>query len=264
MVHWLLGYHDQDWQRSHEALTLAQELAHPYSLDFALLWASRLHQCRREVQLAKARAEAVIALSREQGFPFWLAGGMIFRGWALAQRGQAGEGIARMRHGLFDRQAMGAELWRPYWLRLLAEAYGKGWQSEEALYVVAEALATTHKTQERVDEAELYRLYGELALCIGAAAPGRTGDHTIRSDSLILQCPLSSPEEAFQKAIEIARKQQAKSWELGAVMSLSRLWQQQGKKEEAQQMLAEIYHWFTEGFDTADLHEAKALLEALT
>lgn len=105
---------------------------------------------------------------------------------------------------------------------------------------MAEALALLDQRGERRWEAELYRLYEELSLCIGAAAPGRTGDHPIRSDASILQCPLCSPEEAFQRAIEIARRQQAKSWELRAVMSLSRLWQQQGKKEEAQQMLAEI------------------------
>jgi predicted ATPase len=244
MAHWLLGYPDQAWQRSHEALTLAQELAHPHSLAFALLWASRLHQCRREVQLAEARAEAVIALSREQGFPFWLAGGMIFRGWALAQRGQAGEGIAHMRHGLFDRQAMGAELWRPYWLRLLAEAYGKGGQSEEALHVVADALATTDKTQERVDEAELYRLQGELWLVVSAE------NHP-------------TAETCFHQALDMARGRQVKALELRAAMSLSRLWQQQGKRLAARELLAPIYGWFTEGFDTADLQEARALLKEL-
>ena len=132
---------------------------------------------------------------------------------------------------------------------MLAEAYGKVGQTEEGLSLMAEALALVDKTGERYPEAELYRLKGELTL--QSTVPG----------------PKSKVEEeaeaCFLKALEIARKQQAKSLELRAVMSLSRLWQQQGKREEARQMLAEIYGWFTEGFDTKDLREAKALLEEL-
>jgi len=138
-----------------------------------------------------------------------------------------------------------------YFLALLAEAYGKGGQAEEGLHVLAEALAHVDKTGERYYEAELYRLKGELTL----------QQLKVQGSKFKVE---EEVEECFLKAIEIARWQQAKSLELRAVMSLARLWQQQGKKDEARQMLAEVYGWFTEGFDTADLQEAKALLEELT
>ena len=139
---------------------------------------------------------------------------------------------------------------QPYFLALLVEAYGKVGQVEEGLSVLAEALALVDRTGERNYEAELYRLKGMLTLKqSGVQSP----ESKVEREA----------EECFQKAIEIVRRQEAKSWELRAVMSLSRLWQQQGKKEEARQMLAEIYGWFTEGFDTKDLQEAKALLDAL-
>jgi predicted ATPase len=262
-VLWLLGYPDQALQRSHEAITLAQELSHPFSLSFALDFTANLHQFRREGRLAQERAEAAMALSAEQGFAQVLSWAVILRGWALAEQGQGAEGIALIRQGLTAWRATGAELERSYFLALLVEAYGTGGQIEEGLSGVAEALAVVDKTGERFYEAELYRLYGELSLRIGETEMGRTGDKTMLSDSPILRFPVSSPEQAFQKAIEIARKQQAKSWELRAVMSLSRLWQQQSKQAEAHQLLSEIYGWFTEGFDTKDLQEAKALLEEL-
>jgi len=145
-------------------------------------------------------------------------------------------------------------------LALLAEAYGKGGQVEAGLATVAEALECVDKTGERYHEAELYRLRGELTL----AQPSVQGPAA--ADTHAQSQPASLHEEAvacFQKAIEVARQQSAKSWELRAVMSLSRLWLSQGKKAEARQLLADIYGWFTEGFDTKDLQEAKVLLEEL-
>ena len=204
-----------------------------------------------------------MTLSSEQSFAGLLPWGTILQGWALAMQRQGGGGTAQIRQGLAAYQATAGELFRPYFLALLAEAYGKAGQTAEGLTTLAEALAQVEKTGECYYEAELYRLAGKLSLRIGEPETGRTGDKEILSDSPIPPFPVSSPEEAFKKAIEIARKQQAKSLELRAVMSLSRLWQQQGKKEEAHQMLAEIYNWFTEGFDTKDLQEAKALLEKL-
>ena len=159
----------------------------------------------------------MIALSTEQGFPFWLATGTILRGWALAEQGQEEEGIAQMRQGLDAWRATGAELCRPYFLALLAEAYGKAGQAEEGLTVLAEALATVDKTGERFYEAELYRLYGELSLRAGERANGRTGEKSEVAPSPARPVVLSSPEACFLKAIEIARKQQAKSLELRAV-----------------------------------------------
>ncbi|MBI3756512.1 MAG: AAA family ATPase [Deltaproteobacteria bacterium] len=245
-VLWLLGYADQALQRSHGTLTLAQKLSHPYSLVYALSWAAVLHLFRQEVQATQEWAEAAIALSTEHGFPHWLASGTMWRGWALAEQGRGEEGITQIRQGLAAYRAMGAEQAVPYFLALLAEAYGKVGQAEEGLSTLSEALMLVNKTGARWYEAELYRLKGELLL----AQEG-------------LREKTEEAEECFLRAIAVARKQEAKSLELRAVMSLGRLWQQQGKKDEACQMLAEIYNWFTEGFDTKDLQDAKALLEEL-
>jgi predicted ATPase len=162
--------------------------------------------------------------------------------------------MAQLQQGLAAYQATASELFRPYHLALLAAAYGRMAQGEEGLAVLAQALAFVDKTGERFNEAELYRIKGELLL---AQAGSRLQAGGFRGKT-------EEAEKCFLQAIAIAQKQQAKSWELRAVMSLARLWQQQGKKDEARQLLAEIYHWFTEGFDTKDLQEAKALLEELS
>ncbi|MBI3302136.1 MAG: hypothetical protein HYZ72_08695 [Deltaproteobacteria bacterium] len=161
---WHLGYPDQALKRIQEALILAQKLSHPYSLAFALFIAAWIHQYRREGQAAQERAEAMMALCSEQGFPFWLAEGTILRGWALADQGQREEGIAQMRQGLAAHQTTGVKLARPHFLALLAEAYAKGGQISEGLTVLAEALAMVDNSGERSHEAELYRLKGELSL----------------------------------------------------------------------------------------------------
>jgi predicted ATPase len=181
--------------------------------------------------------------------------GAIVHGWALVEGGQGEKGVAQIHQGLADYQATGAELGRPYFLALLAEAYGKVGQVEEGLSVPAEALAQVDKTGERYYEAELYRLKGQLTL---------QKFQVSGSEFQVQNSPESEAEEYFLKAIEIARRQQAKSLELRAVVSLSQLWQQQGKQREAHSLLEEIYGWFTEGFDTKDLQEAKALLAELT
>ena len=242
---WVLGYPEQALQNIHEALDLAQKVAHPFSLAFAQAAAALLYQFHREAHAVQERAEASIALSTEQGFPYWLTYGTILRGWALSAQGEGAEGIAQMRQGLDDRRAMGAELHRPYFLSLLAEADGKGGQIEEGLAVLNEALDMVNKTEERYWEAELHRCKGELLLMKQGQKVRET-------------------EECFRKALEIARRQQAKSLELRAAISLSRLWLKQEKQEEAHQLLAEIFGWFSEGFDTADLKDAKALLMELT
>ena len=238
---WLLGYPDLALKHSEEAIHLAREVPHPHSQAYALYCAAMHHQFRREWQATHERAEAVIALAAEHGLPFWLAWGTILRGWVLAEQGQSEEGIERMRRGLDASLSTGAELFRPYHLCLLAEVYGKAGQPREGLAALDEALAMAEKNEEGLWESELYRLRGELLLVEGAAD--------------------AEVEQWYCQAIEIARQQSAKSLELRAVMSLSRLRQQQGKKEEAHHMLAEIYNWFTEGFNTADLQEARQLLE---
>jgi predicted ATPase len=257
----LLGYPEQALQRSDEMVTLAQELSHPSSLGFALYFAAGLRQFRREAQAAQGRAEAAIALATEQGLPSWLANGTVQRGWALAVQGQGEAGIAQLHQGLAAHRATGEEVARPYALALLAEAYGKVEQPKEGLTALAEALALVDQTGERFYEAELYRLKGQLTLQKFQVSSFKFQVENSLGSSV--QSLESEAEECFHKAIEIARRQQAKSLELRAVMSLSRLWQQQGKKEEARQMLAEIYGWFTEGFDTQDLRDAKALLAEL-
>jgi class 3 adenylate cyclase/predicted ATPase len=242
---WSLGYPDQALQRSHEALTLAQELSDPFKLAYALNGAAGGHLRRGEWQAAQERAEALITLCAEQGFPQFLAYGTFNRGGALAAQGQVEEGIVQMQQGLAALRATGTELGRTAYLTGLAAAYGRVGQVEEGLSVVAEALALVDKTGERISVAGLYVLKGWLLLA-------RSGENQAEA------------EACFRQAIDIARHQSAKSVELRAVISLSRLWQKQGKKDEARHMLAEIYGWFTEGFDTKDLQEAKTLLEELT
>jgi predicted ATPase len=274
---WLLGFPAQALQKIQHALSLMREVTLPYSFAAALSVAAVVHQFRREERAVQERAEATIALSAEQGFSFWLALGSFFRGWALAEQGQGGEGITLMKRGLADFRAAASGNSESLWLALLAETYGKAGQIEEGLTVLTEALAVAEKNEERMYEAELWRLKGELTLQ-SQASLGQVEDKSQASLGRVKTGPGSSDpksqslnpksqveaEEYFWRAIEIARAQQAKSLELRAVMSLARLWQSQGKQREAHHMLSEIYNWFTEGFDTKDLQEAKALLEALT
>jgi predicted ATPase len=261
---WYLGYPDQALKRSHAALTLARELSHPYSLAYALDHAAWLHQYRREGQAAQELAEAEIALCTEQGFALFVAHGTLQRGWAWTEQGQGEEGIAQIQQGLAAWRATGAEVERPYILARLAEAYGKVRQPEEGLTVLAEALVTVEKTEERFYEAELYRLKGELTLQ-KFQGPSSKFQVPPSPQPLISNTHAEAEAEAcFLKAIEIAQRQQAKSLELRATISLARLWQQQGKQHVARSMLSEIYGWFTEGFDTKDLQEAKALLDNLS
>jgi adenylate cyclase len=243
---WLLGYPDQARRRSAEALTLAQGLSHSPSLAVALVWAAYLHQSCRDVPRVQERAEALMGLAAEQGFQYWLAVGTIFRDWALVQQGrQSEEEMAQLRQGLAAYWTTGAELHQTYWLALLAEVHGTVGQAEEGLGLLREALVVVEKSGEHQWEVELYRLQGELLL-----------------QQTVPDAPQA--EACFCQALAIARRQQAKSLKLRTVMSLARLWQRQGKRAEACRRLAEVYGWFTEGFDTADLQEAKALLDALT
>jgi len=244
LVLWYLGYPDQARTRGTEALTLAQELSHPASLAYVLYWVAFLYHQRREVQKTQEWTDASIDLSTEQGFAYWPPQGTILQGWVLTEGGQVAEGIVRMHQGLVAIQATGTEIQRAYSLGLLANAYRQVGQVREGLVVLDEALMAVDKTGGGWPEAELHRLKGALLLSLSA-------DNHVEA------------EGCFHQALAVARRQQAKSLELRAAMSLSRLWQQQDKRVEAHQLLTEIYGWFTEGFDTADLQEAKALLAAL-
>jgi predicted ATPase len=229
---------------SHAALALAQKLSHPPSLAAVLAYVAFSHCLRREAHAAQEQAEAAMALASAQGFPQWLAVGMHVRGWVLAMQGQGEEGMAQMRQALAAWRAMGAGAIVSYFLALLVEACGQAGQAEEGLRLLAEARAHVDTTGERYFAAEVYRLKGELLL-----------RQTIPDET--------QAETCLHQALDIARHQQTRAWELRAAVSLARLWQRQGKRAEAQRMLAEVYGWFTEGFDTVDLQEAKVLLEEL-
>jgi class 3 adenylate cyclase/predicted ATPase len=255
---WMLGYPDRALTRSHESLTMAQALSHGYSLGFAVYMSAILHQYRREVQAVQEQTTVLLALASEEGFTRWLAGGTILQGWALAAQGSAEAGIKQIHQGLTAWRAMGGKLALPYLLGLLAEAYGKAGQAAEGLRILAEALALVHEYGERRFEAELHRLKGELLLQAGVLQSGAPGP-----ESDVCNPQAAGAETCFHQAIDIARHQHAKSLELRAVISLSRLWQTRSKRAEAHQMLAETHGWFTEGFATPNLQEAEALLAAL-
>jgi tetratricopeptide (TPR) repeat protein len=243
---WNLGYPEQALAQAHEALRFAQELSHSYSLALALAWTAELHLERGEGHVAQERAETMVTLCSEQGFSQFLAWGTVLRGAALIRQGQWTEGIAQVRQSL---EPWAAEILKESFLVWLAVGHGGTGQVEKGLAAIAEALRLVEKNDERWYEAELYRVKGELTLQSKVQGPKSKVEE--------------EAEECFHKAVEIARKQQAKSLELRAVMSLARLWQSQGKTAEARQRLAESYGWFTEGFDTKDLQEAQAVLEEL-
>ena len=241
---WVLGYPDQALAHLHDAIALAHELSHPYSLAFARCQAAIVSQYRRDVPAVHEHAEAAVALSTEQGFPLWAATGTSLRGWALAMQGQGEAGMAQVRQGIAAYRATGSALLVPYLCTLLADICAHLGHPEDGLQALVEAHTLMEQQEERYWEAEVCRLRGVLLL----RQPGT---------------PQAEAEAWLQRALDVARRQEAKSLELRAAMSLSRLWQQQGKQAEARALLAPIYGWFTEGFDTADLQEAKALLEAL-
>jgi predicted ATPase len=241
-VLWLLGYPDQALRRSQDTLALAQTRAHPHSLASALFFAAMFHQFRREASAAQELAAATVSLATKQGMALELVRGTFLQGWALSTQGRGADGLVQMRQGLTDYQATGTMLDLPWYLGALAEAYGSTNRIDAGLDTIAEALTIADKAGYY--EAELYRLKGELLR-----------QHTVSNVFQVEAC--------LQQALDIACRQQAKSLELRAAMSLARLWQQQGKRTAARELLAPIYGWFSEGFETADLQEAKALLGQL-
>ena len=245
MALWCLGYPNQARLRVQEALALAHKLSHPQSLALALTHAAWVGLHRREGRAIYEWATQLVTLSQEQQFPHWLAWGEVYQGAALAVQGYGAESTKQIGQGMATFRAVGAELHQPFFLALLATANSAMAQAERGLTLSTEALSIIGKIDEREYEIELYRLRGEL---------------------LLGQSPEAGAEEAeacFYRAIEMARQQEAKSWELRAATSLARLWQRRGKPAEARELLTPIHNWFTEGFDTADLKDAKALLVAL-
>jgi len=241
---WILGYPARGLEESVASLKLARELDHPTSIIVALVWACVFRDLRREVHEVREHARALITLSTEHDTSQWLAAGRIVEGSVHAELGEGTVAIAEIRRGLAAYGSTGAHLFVPYFLSLLARACLKRGQFHEGLRVIGDALERARTTGERVWEAELIRLEGELRL---AASPGDVAG--------ALAC--------FGRAIEIARRQSARSWELRAALSQARLLVAHGRSDEAGRTLAAVYDWFTEGFDTADLREAKALQDDL-
>jgi predicted ATPase len=244
LVLWCLGLPDQAQQRNAESLRVARALGHPFSQGQALNFAVMVQQCSGDVPQTKALAEALIVVATEHGFPLWLTAGQVFHGWTLAAQGQD-DSATQLQQGLATYRAMGTRFALPYGLGLFASLSRRTGQPEVGLAMVEEALAMVETQGENMWQAELFRLKGELLLVPAVAAPDEA-------------------ERCFQQALAIARAQHARSWELRAATSLARLWQQQGKPHEAHQVLAAVYGWFTEGFATADLQAAQALLHALS
>jgi predicted ATPase len=241
---WCLGYPDQALRSARSARRLAEELSHPFNVARALYFGAFIHLCRREAGPTQELAVTLMELSDDQGFALLRQGSMILHGWSLAEQGRAADGISQMRQGLAGWQATGALSHRPYQLALLAEALAREGQVGEGLAALDEALALSTTSGERFLEAELHRLRGEL-LRRGAAAAAPAPDEA---------------EACFHRALALARYQQARSLELRAAMSLTRLYQGQGRPAEARSVLAGCYDCFTEGLDTPDLREAGALL----
>jgi predicted ATPase len=244
---WLLGYPDQAIDRSRTAVALGRELGHPTTRALALYFSSMLQQYCRDAAAVREGAEATANIGTEHGLSLWVANGLIMGGWALAEQGACADGIAQMRQGLAAWVATGAETHRTYFLGLLAEALCQGGQIDAGLSVLGEALTLLHGTGTAFYAAELHRLRGELLL---------------RQDTGEVGC--REAEACFQRALAIARQQRARSLELRAALSLTRLYQEQNRQAQGRPILAACYNWFTEGFDTFDLRQARALLELLS
>jgi class 3 adenylate cyclase/predicted ATPase len=242
IVLFCLGFPDQALARSSAAIAEARRLAHPPSLAAVLTFGTRLLSLAGDEAALNQRADQLVAVTTEQGFPHWRASGTISHGWAKVKIGEMTEGISLLRRGWSAYRATGAEAWMPYFLVLLAGACDIAGQFEEAVTLLDDALQIVERTGERWLEAELYRHKGKPLLCQGFS---------------------EAAEELYRKALSIAADQEAKLWELRAAVSLARLRRDQGCRAEARELLTPVYGWFTEGFDTADLKEAKALLDEL-
>jgi predicted ATPase len=242
-VQWMLGYPDRALKWLNESILIARKLNHPFTLAFSLLCGCELHWFLRDLQMVNRYTEELVPLSAEKGFVYWEGHGIFYRGERKTLEGQIQQGIAEMRRGLAIMRGTGTETCLTRLLARMADACMKMGQLDEGLAAIEEAMGFVQRFDERYMEAELHRLKGELFLLQGK-------DET-------------DAESCFVRAIDVSRGQKAKSWELRAAMSLSRLRLRQGRCEEGRQLLGEAYHWFTEGLETADLREAGALLEKM-
>jgi predicted ATPase len=238
-----LGFPDRALAESNAAIAEARRLAHPSSLAVSLSMGSRVLSLRGDsAPLDVEWANQLVAVTTEQGFPYWRALGIIYRGWVTVRNGDVAEGISLLRSGSNASRATGTQTWIPYHIALLAKACEIAMQIAEAVTLLDDALQVVEETGARWIAAELSRHKGELLLRQGHS---------------------EAAEEFYRKALSIAREQEAKLWELRAAASLARLRRDQGRHTEARDLLAPVYDWFTEGFGTPDLKEAKALLDGL-
>jgi len=238
----LLGWPDEALKSAEQGLRDARDSRHMFSLGLALTGpGSTFRRYRYEPEIALVQAEEAIALSQQNGFSDWLNLGRFTQGWALVELGQPDQGIAEMEAAVADLRR---DPFLQYIIALLAQGYARTGRTDEALTMLNEALAQIERTGETNDYAEILRLKGEMLLM-------REGAATVEA------------EHCFRSALRVARAQEAKWWELRTTVSLTRLLRDSGRRDEAHSMLADIYNWFTEGFDTADLRDAKALLDEL-
>jgi predicted ATPase len=241
---WVLGYPDAARVDMDHALKNAREIGQAATLMLALAYAGLIFfRCRNHTE-AIARAEELFALAAEKGSAYWKALAMMEKGCALTLKGQASDVIEMLISGIAAWRTTGATFRMPEWLSYLTRAYAELGQCDDAWRRIGEAMTAVETAKEKWCEAEIHRIAGEIAL-------------------MSPEPDAAKAEACFERALAVARHQQAKSWELRAAMSLAQLWHDQGKRQHARELLAPIYDWFTEGFDTVDLKEAKALLAEL-
>jgi predicted ATPase len=239
---WSLGYPEAALADADHALMYAREIGHAATLMFALTIPLFTHIQCGSYAIANLQSDEVIALGDKKDTLFWKAQGMVNQGCVSVLTGKASDAVQTINAGITAYRSTGASLYTPLWLSYLAKAYAELGQFDDAWHCVGEAMTVAETTKERWCEAEIKRIAGEVAL--------------MSSDT-------AQAEVYFERALAVARQRQAKSWELRAAMSLARLWRSQGKVQQARELLAPIYGWFTEGFDTLDLKQAKALLDEL-
>jgi predicted ATPase len=241
---WMLGYHDGAVADNEQAIKDAGEISQAGTLMFALNFTSVTQTQCGNYAVAKAQSTKAIALADEKSASLWNAFGILNQGCVLALTGKAADAVDVLTSGIAAWRLTGATFILPWWLIHLARADADLGQLDDAWRSIEEAITAVETTGERWCEAEVNRVAGEIAL-------------------MSPEPDAAKAQAYFNRALAVARKQQAKSWELRAAMSLARLWRSQGKPQQAHELLAPVYGWFTEGFDTVDLKEAKALLDAL-